>query len=97
MTGISRSSALAFCEAEKCRAIPSTGKPRIRRSSVTNRPIRPEAPSTRILGGEVNWLASILSRLGKTQVHLKRLRNHQPQDQHDRAEAGKAERKPAAK
>ena len=38
-----------FGEGENRRATPTTRKPRMRKSSVTYRPIRPEAPSTRIL------------------------------------------------
>src|SRR5262249_11681677 len=48
ITGSSRSRALFFCEAAKLRATPITAKPRSRRSSVRKRPIRPEAPSTKI-------------------------------------------------
>ena len=48
ITGSSISRGSPFCDADNLRATPTTGNPRTRRSSVTKRPIRPEAPSTRI-------------------------------------------------
>src|SRR5258708_22367827 len=86
MTGRSRSNAVTFCEGEKCRAMPTASKPRARRSSVTKRPIRPEAPSTRILRAGMGSLIS----------PLKRFCDHQPQNDHDRAEPGNPEQAPAA-
>ncbi|MHC2564261.1 hypothetical protein ACVIVD_006255 [Bradyrhizobium liaoningense] len=43
------SSALIVWAGDRLRATPMTRKPRVRRSSVTKRPIRPEAPSTRMV------------------------------------------------
>src|ERR1700676_499358 len=87
-TGISRSSELAFCDAENRRAMPTTPKPRARNSSVTKRPIRPEAPSTRILRVDASLIPAALEVW---------LGDHQPKDDHNRTEAGNAEGKPAAK
>src|ERR1700760_5199872 len=84
MIGIFRSSARVAGPAENFRATPTVWKPLARKSSVTNRPIRPEAPRTRILRET-------------SMVELNRFGDHQPENDHDGAEAGNTEQEPAAK